>query len=538
MDARLSGLTGRMTVAGAILVLLIGGSFLSLNIAVRELHLADDQVTVSLERLRSADQAQRLAIDMETGLRGFVITHDERFLEPWDAGRQAFPSRVSSLADSIDDPTQAARVQAIIGAGSAYIEQYGLPLIAAVRSNDPSAASVTMTETGKQRIDELRSLLEGFTEAERETYISRQEAAGGLARSATAAATVGFAASVGLIALFVVYLGRMMVRPITKAARMAGRLAAGDLSVRMPGTGTAEIGTLERSFNSLAASLEDSQAVQHRLVDQQSALRRVATLVAQGGAPDEVLAAVARELAQHLPSELAFLWRHEMDGRFVSIAAWEQGHGPVDVAALTPLGDSIADRAWQSMVTTRIDDLARLTGPAAGPSNAMGMTSSIACPVIVAGERWGVLEAARRTEPLAHDADEWMTAFTELVGTAIANANARAEVTASRLRIVAASDDARRRIERNLHDGAQQLLVSLGLRLRTLAAVVPPEQTELRAQIEQLAGDVTRVIDELREISRGSTQPPWRAVACLPLFARWPGALRSPSSSPSGRKCR
>ena len=115
------------------------------------------------------------------------------------------------------------------------------------------------------------------------------------------AAVVGFALSVGLIVLFIIFLARTLVRPITNAARMAGRLEDGDLSARMPGTGVAEIGTLERSFNSLATTLEESRAVQARLLDQQSALRRLAVLVAQSREPDEVFSAVVRELSDVSP---------------------------------------------------------------------------------------------------------------------------------------------------------------------------------------------------------------------------------------------
>jgi signal transduction histidine kinase len=93
--------------------------------------------------------------------------------------------------------------------------------------------------------------------------------------------------------------------------------------------------------------------------------------------------------------------------------------------------------------------------------------------------------------------------FADLVATAIANAEARAALTASRARIVAAGDDARRRIERDLHDGAQQRLVSLGLQLRTAEALVPPEQPALRDHISGIATGLAGASDDLREISRG-----------------------------------
>ena len=511
------GLTGRMVAAGLVLVLLTGLSFVVLDLAIRDLSQANHQVDASAAQLRAADEAQQLVIDMETGLRGFVITGDERFLASWDAGRQGFPRRIAALEAAAGDPGQRARVQAIADASGSYVDEYGLPLIEAVRSDDPSAMSVSMTELGKQRVDDLRSLLSAFTEAERQIYLTRQEAASELARTATMAAVVGFALSVGLIVLVIIYLARTLVRPITNAARMAGRLEDGDLSARMPGTGTAEIGTLERSFNSLATTLEESRAVQARLLDQQSALRRLAVLVAQSREPDEVFSAVVRELSTYLPSDAACLWRHESDGSFVPVATWDRHGGPLAASAFRA-EDGVVGRAWASISTTRID---ASNGPAILYERLGGLavTSSIACPVVVDGERWGVLEAARCEGSLAVDAETWMTAFTELVGTATSNAKARADVAASRRRIVAASDEARRRIERDLHDGAQQLLVSLGLRLRMASAMVSPEEPQLRTEIEQIAEDVTTVIDELREMSHG-IYPAALARAGLPAAVR------------------
>jgi signal transduction histidine kinase len=390
-------------------------------------------------------------------------------------------------------------------AGAAYIEEYALPLIEAVRAGDPSASSVETTEAGKRRVDELRSLLAEFIETERQTYIARQETAVDLAATATTGATVALGASVILIVVFIAYLARTIVRPVTGAARMAGYLAAGDLTVRMPETGAAEIGTLERSFNSLAASLGESQTAQRRLLEQQSALRRVATLVAEGRPSADVFSSVVREIAEHLPAEQAVLGRFEPDESVSFHAGWERGQGPADPGPgrLPLTGDDIAAHVWRTGTSARVDSFDPASGPIAEEARKRGLTAAVAGPVVVGGRLWGVLFAASRDDVLPADADAWLGAFTELVGTAIANADARSELAASRARIVTASDETRRRIERNLHDGAQQRLVSLGLRLRALEATVPPDQDEIRTEMLHVAGEVTGVIDELREISRG-----------------------------------
>jgi signal transduction histidine kinase len=106
-------------------------------------------------------------------------------------------------------------------------------------------------------------------------------------------------------------------------------------------------------------------------------------------------------------------------------------------------------------------------------------------------------------EHLPDDTETRLAGFTELVATAIANAGAQAEVTASRARIVAAADQARRRIERDLHDGAQQRLVTLELQLRGARAAVPPGSRELGADLENIEAGLAAALGELREIARG-----------------------------------
>ena len=525
------GLTGRIVAAGLLLLLLIGGGFAGLFLAISELRSADAQVGRSETQLEAANRIERLLVDMETGLRGFVITREERFLDPWNEGRDAFPLEAGALAQSAEIADQKARMQAVVVAGGAYIERYGVPLIESVRNGDPSASSTETTELGKQRVDELRSLLAAFTDTERQAYVARQEAADNGAGTATVAATVALGASVALVAVLIAYLARTMVRPVVNAAAMAGRLAAGDLSARMPETGTAEIGALERSFNSLAESLQDSQVAQARLLEQQSALRRVATLVAEGRDSDDVFRAVVREVGEHLPAESALLDRYEPDSSLSTMAAWIAGQGIVEEEGRVPVSaDSLPDRVRTARTTVRMEPY-HATSEVAHRMGLHGPRSLVGCPVIASGTVWGILAVSSRLEhPLPPDAEPWMTAVTELVGTTIANAEARAEVGASRARIVTASDDTRRRIERNLHDGAQQRLVSLGLRLRTLESTVPDGQDEIRSEIHQITDEVAGVIDELREISRGiypaSLSRGGLASAVRTLARRSPIAMR------------
>jgi signal transduction histidine kinase len=143
-------------------------------------------------------------------------------------------------------------------------------------------------------------------------------------------------------------------------------------------------------------------------------------------------------------------------------------------------------------------------GPAAARIRELGMRSAVGAPIIVSGRLWGAATVSTsRLEPLPADAEARVCDFADLVATAIDNAHAHAELTASRVRIVAAADHARRRIERDLHDGAQQRLVSLGLELRTVEAGVPADLLPLRARISDLVTTVNGISEDLQELSRG-----------------------------------
>jgi signal transduction histidine kinase len=144
-----------------------------------------------------------------------------------------------------------------------------------------------------------------------------------------------------------------------------------------------------------------------------------------------------------------------------------------------------------------------VSDPAADALRELGIRSMVASPIIVGGRLWGAVNAWTRRGPFPSDAAERMADFTELVATAVGNAESRAELAASRARIVAAADETRRRIERDLHDGTQQRLVSLGLELRLAEGMVPAVFPELETEIGRVADELKGVAEDLREIARG-----------------------------------
>jgi signal transduction histidine kinase len=133
-----------------------------------------------------------------------------------------------------------------------------------------------------------------------------------------------------------------------------------------------------------------------------------------------------------------------------------------------------------------------------------GVTSSVAAPITVDGRVWGYLAASSTEAHPPPDAEARLADFTELVATAIANAESRAQLMASRSRIVAAADQARRRIERDLHDGAQQRLVSVALRLRAAQRALPPD---LAQELDVVAAGLDGALDNLTELARGIHPP-------------------------------
>jgi signal transduction histidine kinase len=327
-----------MVIASGLLALVVGAAFAVLLSSVADLRASERRTQRSEEVLELANLMERLVVDVEAGQRGFVITRQPRFLVPWRHAQVAFFQQAVILERLVaSDPGQEQQARRIAAATRSYLREYSIPLVATARRDPAAARTEAATDEGSRRMDSIRTEFDRFLAAERGLAAARERRSNAAAHRAIAAAAAGLGGSILLIAAFAGYLTRAIVRPIHRAARMADRLAGGDLAARTGERGVGEIGVLERSFNTMAGSLEQS----------------------------------------------------------------------------------------------------------------------------------------------------------------------REELAASRARIVTAADQARRQIERDLHDGTQQRLVSLVLDLRTAEASVPPEQPALRAQLARVADGLAGALEELRELSRG-----------------------------------
>ncbi|HUH67731.1 MAG TPA: GAF domain-containing protein [Mycobacterium sp.] len=242
------------------------------------------------------------------------------------------------------------------------------------------------------------------------------------------------------------------------------------------------------------------------LAEQQAALRRVATQIAQGVSPSAVFAAVADQVANALRVSNASLFRYGRDGSGTIVAAHDEtGLKKMPVGArLTLEGDNVAGLVLRTGAPARMDSHQDAKGPAAALIRDLGLRTGVGAPIVVDGRLWGAaIVGSSRPEPLPSDTEARLADFAELVATAIANAEARTQLMASRARIVAAADDARRRIERDLHDGAQQRLVTLGLQVRSVEASVPSDLDGLKQDIADIGDGLVAAGEELREISHG-----------------------------------
>ncbi|HEY2079989.1 MAG TPA: GAF domain-containing sensor histidine kinase, partial [Streptosporangiaceae bacterium] len=260
------------------------------------------------------------------------------------------------------------------------------------------------------------------------------------------------------------------------------------------------------AFTELAATaIANAQArVELRgFAEEQAALRRVATLVARGAPPEQVFATVTQEAGRLLGVHHAVMGRYSPEGAVV-VASWSSTSAAVPVGTEWITGGrNLHTTVTQTHQPARIDNYTGATGPAA-EAREVGVRSGVAVPISVEGRLWGLMVvSSTREEPLPADTEARLAAFTELAATAIANSETQAALAASRARIVVTADQTRRRIERDLHDGAQQRLVSLALQLREARAAVPPGAGKLAQQLGDAVTDVMSVLDELRETARG-----------------------------------
>ncbi|TCC44987.1 HAMP domain-containing protein [Kribbella capetownensis] len=254
------GLSVRIITASVLLAVIIAAAFAVLLSSVTELRSLERRAQQSEDVLVAANRLERLIVEMEDGQRGFLLTGSEQFLQPWVEGRAEFAQQAAALENLVaDNAEQHARAEALTRAGTSYLNDYSVPLVAAARRDRTSIDLLPATTEGRQRVDAMRTQFDQLLDAEKQLAMTRQDSARDAAGRAMFAAAAGLTGSVLLVALFTWYLNRSILHPVRRTAAMAERLAAGDLSARVSDHGVGEMGVLQRTFNAMAAAVQQAQ---------------------------------------------------------------------------------------------------------------------------------------------------------------------------------------------------------------------------------------------------------------------------------------
>lgn len=299
------GLNARLIAGAVVLLLLIAGAFTLTVVGIDNLHGANRELQRSLGRISAEDQVQKLAIDLETGLRGYVITGDHSFLAPRDNAVRQLPAAEGALLASLPAGSSTRRrlAQRAVDAVNAYARGYVARQVALVRT-DPAAARQTVAlSEGRREVDGIRgdfTQLETLERANAATVRSDSDAA---ASRALLFAVLGLAICPLLVLLMAGYLSRLVVLPIRRVAAAAIRVAGGDLGARVPESGRGEAVTLARSFNTMTETLRQSrdelESQNAELEAQQSELERTLDALADETRRNERY----HEVVAHISSE-------------------------------------------------------------------------------------------------------------------------------------------------------------------------------------------------------------------------------------------
>ena len=292
------GLFARIATSAFVVGVGLALVFAVLLLAVISLRHRTTEARHSQQVIATANRLQTLVIDLETGVRGFVITRDERDLGPWRRAQQEYPAAIDALLQlTSDNRLQHRRALAIRSKIATYLSTYSRPLVDFMRRNPREAPSVATAAQGREQVETIRARFSRFLDTERALSEARNGRARATTRHAIYVGGFGVAAALLLIFIGALYLHRAIARPVRLTAEAAARIAAGDLSERVPTDGPGEVGELERAFNTMAASLERT------LADLEA---RNVTLVESERVKNELVSNVSHELRTPLASVLGF----------------------------------------------------------------------------------------------------------------------------------------------------------------------------------------------------------------------------------------
>jgi signal transduction histidine kinase len=499
------GLAQRTLLASVALALVAGAGFAILLLPIQKARDAERRALHSQDVMLAANGLEERVLDLETGQRGFILTRQTQFLVPWQQAREQLPQQERALLRLVrGDSAQEARVREIARAAHSYIDDYSAPLVAAAARADPSARTVAATAEGEARMSVIRADFAQLLRAEHRTSAATARASASAAHRAYAGLVLGVGASVVLVAVYAGYMMRAIVLPIRRAATVAGRVAGGDFTARLPETAVGEVGDLQRAFNVMGASLEHGRDELTALADEQAALRRIATLVAHDEPPERIFQSVAEEVGQLVAGvDGTLVGRYHEDRSIEFVGAWSREGTPAHVGERVALGgENVATLVFERDAPARVD---ALSDEQAQPSvMAKWARSAIGAPINVDGRLWGVMTiGSRRPRGLPAGVERRLADFTELLATAIANAEGRAQLVAARRRVIEATDAARAKLARDIHDGAQQRFLTGLIDLQLAQQKRSSDPARSQELVEHGAAQVETGIATLRELAAG-----------------------------------
>ena len=295
-------LATRMIVASIILAVLVAGVFVVLIQAVSALNDATQRELRSRDLRAATFELEKLVVDLQTGVRGFVLTDRPRdriqLLQPWEEAQAQLPRHLSEFERlAATSSSQERLARNIVTLTREYAQGWSTSLVHLARDNPAVARTAEATTEGQRQTDEIRRRIDRFIAAENAEAATTRRAANERYDRAITLAIGALVASTMLVILFGLYLARWLARPVRDVATAAGRVAEGDLSVRLEEDGPGEVGALEASFNRMAGQLERSRDV---LQEQNAKLRESERL------KSELVSIVSHELRTPLASVLGF----------------------------------------------------------------------------------------------------------------------------------------------------------------------------------------------------------------------------------------
>jgi signal transduction histidine kinase/CHASE3 domain sensor protein len=339
-------LTARMVGASILLAVLVGAVLTVLAVTLYGFRGTANRARHSEEVLATANRLERVVLDLETGERGFLLTRQQSFLEPWRTAGKQLPveaDRLETLAAG--DPAQERRADGIEQAALAYYANWSVPIVRLTQRDPQAAVAKVATGAGKRRVDAIRLRFDRFIAVERRLLDSRREAATAGGRRAAFVGLAGLVVSALLILAFTVYLARQIVVPLRRLAGAARDVATGNLRTRVPEGGPGELGALAEAFNSMASSLE---ATHEQLAGQNAELAR------RAGINRAVLAATNEAIGMYDLSGRPLMTNPAMD-RFLALVGVDGERRLNELAARVRVATKDPQSFW-SAIGALLDD--------------------------------------------------------------------------------------------------------------------------------------------------------------------------------------